>query len=71
MNSNGRVSDRCVAFTVDLGNPVDFIYHLEPWMMVALLPISFSFEGSALIMLYARYFKVFSSKVSSEIAQLQ
>lgn len=28
-----------------LANPIDMIYHIQPWMMVVLLPFAFGFEG--------------------------
>ncbi|XP_003743601.1 solute carrier family 35 member C2 [Galendromus occidentalis] len=31
-----------------LGNPVDMMYHIQPWMIVGLLPLAIAFEGSRL-----------------------
>lgn len=28
-----------------LGNPIDMIYHIQPWMILTLLPFAFAFEG--------------------------
>jgi solute carrier family 35 protein C2 len=28
-----------------LENPVDMVYHVQPWMMVAILPLAVYFEG--------------------------
>ncbi|KAF0295137.1 Solute carrier family 35 member C2 [Amphibalanus amphitrite] len=30
-----------------LANPIDMIYHIQPWMMVSLLPFAVFFEGAA------------------------
>ena len=28
-----------------LANPIDMMYHIQPWMIVTLLPFAFGFEG--------------------------
>lgn len=30
---------------IGLGNPIDMIYHMQPWMILGLLPLSVAFEG--------------------------
>lgn len=32
-----------------LENPVDMVYHVQPWMIVSILPLAISFEGLALV----------------------
>jgi hypothetical protein len=34
-----------VIFIVGLSNPLDMMYHIQPWMMLSLLPLSTAFEG--------------------------
>lgn len=31
-----------------LKNPVDMIFHVQPWMILSILPLAFAFEGAAL-----------------------
>lgn len=31
-----------------LSNPIDMIYHIQPWMILTLLPFSFGFEGKCI-----------------------
>ncbi|XP_067142163.1 solute carrier family 35 member C2-like isoform X2 [Centruroides vittatus] len=30
---------------IGLGNPIDMMYHMQPWMILGLLPLSIAFEG--------------------------
>ncbi|KAG8201912.1 hypothetical protein JTE90_027389 [Oedothorax gibbosus] len=46
-----------------LGNPVDMIYHVQPWMVLGLLPLAVIFEGLPI----ATTEKVFRYKESSAI----
>jgi len=32
-----------------LGNPLDMMFHIQPWMIVSLLPLSTAFEGDFII----------------------
>ena len=43
--NNSRTFPRI--FVLGLGNPIDMIYHVQPWMIVALLPLAVYFEGKA------------------------
>lgn len=33
-------------YFIGLSNPVDMIYHVQPWMVIGLLPLAAVFEGS-------------------------
>jgi solute carrier family 35 protein C2 len=30
-----------------LANPIDMMYHIQPWMIVTLLPFAMAFEGTS------------------------
>jgi solute carrier family 35 protein C2 len=32
--------------TLGLQNPIDMVYHVQPWMIIAVLPFALFFEGS-------------------------
>jgi len=34
-----------------LGNPIDMIYHIQPWMLVGVIPFAIYFEGPSLVKL--------------------
>lgn len=36
---------RYFLFLAGLSNPIDMMYHVQPWMILILLPLSISFEG--------------------------
>lgn len=29
-----------------LGNPVDMMYHMQPWMLLSIIPVALWFEGN-------------------------
>lgn len=39
-------------FYLGLGNPVDMIYHVQPWMVIGLLPLAAVFEGDMSYLFY-------------------
>lgn len=39
-----------------LHNPVDMMYHMQPWMIISILPFAMGFEGKILVFVYFTYF---------------
>ncbi|XP_064466383.1 solute carrier family 35 member C2-like isoform X3 [Ornithodoros turicata] len=50
---------------VGLGNPIDMIFHVQPWMILGLLPLAISFEGVVI----ATSEKVFRSRESGALVR--
>nr|CAD7409861.1 unnamed protein product [Timema poppensis] len=43
-----------------LENPIDMVYHVQPWMVIAILPFAVAFEGTVLGLLYSKRIKTVS-----------
>lgn len=39
-----------------LSHPLDMLYHVQPWMIVMVLPFAISFEGMLYLLLSGQYF---------------
>ena len=37
---------KIVILALGLQNPLDMMYHMQPWMILALMPLSVGFEGT-------------------------
>ena len=49
---NYMIIELCIITVVlfsGLHNPLDMMYHIQPWMIVGLLPLSAAFEGIILV----------------------
>ena len=42
-----RVKVTDVSFPAGLSNPVDTVYHLQPVMLITLLPLAFAIDGNS------------------------
>lgn len=55
-------------FVLGLSNPLDMMYHIQPWMMLSLLPLSTTFEGLTMLFIVVKHVhKLFVTAVSAAL----